>query len=107
VLEQWVDNFMRPGNLQGGFNWYISANASRLAVMREQASKLPPITVATCVRWGVGDPVLRVDWADRLDETFTDLDFAPFKGVGHFPHREAPDESAAEIARFFDRVWPG
>ncbi|HKX07843.1 MAG TPA: alpha/beta hydrolase, partial [Stellaceae bacterium] len=25
-LEAWVDNFMKPGNLQGGFNWYISAH---------------------------------------------------------------------------------
>ena len=27
VLEQWVDNFMRPGNMQGVFNWYIGQNA--------------------------------------------------------------------------------
>jgi len=50
--------------------------------------------------------VLRVEWADRLGETFTELDFARFEGVGHFPHREAPDEAAAMIAAFFGRVWP-
>ena len=33
-LETWVDNFMQPGNLQGGFNYYLSANAGRLAAMR-------------------------------------------------------------------------
>ena len=37
VPERWVDNFMRPGNLQGGFNWYISQNAARLAAMRGEA----------------------------------------------------------------------
>ena len=106
VLEAWVDNFLRPGNLQGGFNWYISANAARLAVMRGETPALPPIMVPTCVRWGVGDPVLKVEWADRLGESFADLDFAPFEGVGHFPHREAPDHAAEAIGAFFGRVWP-
>ncbi len=27
-LDVWVDNFMKPGNLQGGFNWYITRVAS-------------------------------------------------------------------------------
>ncbi len=25
-LDPWVDNFMKPGNLQGGFDWYIAPN---------------------------------------------------------------------------------
>jgi pimeloyl-ACP methyl ester carboxylesterase len=104
VLEAWVDNFLKPGNLQGGFNYYISVNAARLATMRGETPALPPIAVPTCVRWGAGDPVLRVEWADRLGETFTHLDFAPFEGVGHFPHREAPDQAAAMIATFFERA---
>ncbi|HEX5915977.1 MAG TPA: alpha/beta hydrolase, partial [Rubrobacter sp.] len=29
-LDLWVDNFMKPGNLQGGFDWYTSTNESRL-----------------------------------------------------------------------------
>lgn len=106
VLEAWVDNFLKGGNLQGGFNYYISVNATRLATMRGEAPALLPITLPTCVRWGTGDPVLKVEWADRLGETFTELDFARFEGVGHFPHREAPDEAAAMIAAFFGRTWP-
>jgi pimeloyl-ACP methyl ester carboxylesterase len=102
VLEAWVDAFLKPGNLQGGFNWYISQNAARLAAMRGEAPTLPPITVPTCVRWGALDPVLKVEWADRLGETFAELDFAPLEGVGHFPHREDPDRAAAEIAAFFE-----
>lgn len=101
VLEVWVDNFMKPGNLQGGFDWYLSANAARLAAMRGEAPKLPPITVPARIRWGALDPVLKVEWADRLGEVFTDLDFAPLDGLGHFPHREDPEQAAAEIADWF------
>ncbi|MFO1068005.1 MAG: alpha/beta hydrolase [Geminicoccaceae bacterium] len=101
VLEAWVDTFLKPGNLQGGFDWYISANAARLAAMRGETPKLPRITVPARVRWGALDPVLKVEWIDRLGETFADLDAMPLPGVGHFPHREDPDRAAAEIAAWF------
>ncbi len=107
LLEAWVDNFMKPGNLQGGFNWYISANAARLAVAKGTAPKLPPIGVPACVRWGAADPVLPYAWTDSMGETFSDLDLAPFQRAGHFPHIEAPDRAASEIAGFFDRVFVG
>jgi pimeloyl-ACP methyl ester carboxylesterase len=104
ALEIWVDNFMRPGALQGGFNWYISRNASRMAMIHGELSPQTPIDLPTCVRWGDG-VVLPAAWADRLHETFSDLDFAVLPGVGHFPHRENPDLAAREIAKFFDRIW--
>jgi pimeloyl-ACP methyl ester carboxylesterase len=104
MLEPFVDNFLRPGRLQGGFNWYVSRNAARLAAMRGEVPALPPIAVPTCVRWGREGAVLPYAWTDRLGETFSDLDLAPFDRVGHFPHLEAPERAAAEIAGFFGRI---
>lgn len=105
ALEPWVDNFMKPGNLQGGFNWYISNQAARLAAIRGDVSALPRIGVPACVRWG-DSAVLPATWGGTLGEVFENLDFAPFPGVGHFPHREDPDRAAGAIAAFFDREWP-
>ena len=105
VLEAWVDEFLKPGNLGGGFNWYVANWPSRLAVIRGEAPSLPRITVPTCVRWGALDPILKAEWMDRLDEHFADLDARVFEGVGHFPHREDPDRTAAEIIAFLDRRW--
>lgn len=104
VLERFVDNFLKPGNLAGGFAYYRAAQANRIAIMKGEASPLPPITVPTCVRWAEHDPLFPYAWTDRLGETFADLDLAMFPGVGHFPHREDPDRAAEEIARFFKRV---
>ena len=101
VFETWIDNFMEPGNLQGGFNWYLSVAAQRIAAMRGEGPKLAPITLPTCIRWGDSDPLFPLSWTDTLSETFADLDFAPFRGVGHYPHREDPDRAAQEIATFF------
>ncbi len=101
VFEAFVDNFMKPGNLAGGFAYYRAANAGRIATMLGQAPDLPPIGIPTCVRWAEHDPLFPFEWTDRLGETFTDLDLKCLAGVGHFPHREDPDLAAAEIAEFF------
>lgn len=101
VIERWVDNFMRPGNLQGGFNWYVSANAARIAMMAGTAPKPPAITVPTRVLWGRHDPVLRSEWADVLPEYFADVQVGFAEGSGHFVHYEEPDLAAATIRDFF------
>jgi pimeloyl-ACP methyl ester carboxylesterase len=107
VIETFVDNFLKPGNLVGGFAHYRAAHAGRMAMLRGDAPALPPITVPTCVRWAEHDPIFPYAWTDRLGDTFSNLDLAPLPGVGHFAHREAPDRAAAEVATFFDRIWPG
>ena len=51
--------------------------------------------------WGEHDPVLKVEWMDRLPETFANLQASVAEGVGHFVHYEAPERAAREIATFF------
>jgi epoxide hydrolase 4 len=102
-LEAWIDNFMRPGNLQGGFNFYLSVAPFRAAVIREELPPPPPVTVPTRVLWGRHDPVLKVEWRDRLGEHFSDLEVGVAEDAGHFVHYEQPDLASAEIARFFAR----
>jgi pimeloyl-ACP methyl ester carboxylesterase len=101
VLEAYVDNFLKPGNLEGGFAHYKAAHAGRIAMMKGETPSLPPIATPTCVRWAEHDPLFPYAWADRLGETFANLDLALFPGVGHFPHREDPDRTAREIDAFF------
>jgi pimeloyl-ACP methyl ester carboxylesterase len=100
-IAAWVDNYCAPGTLQGGFNWYIAAHAARLELMRHGAPKLPLIEVPTRVRWGASDPILKIEWADRLGEYFADCDFAPVEAAGHFVAYERPDVAVAEITDFF------
>jgi pimeloyl-ACP methyl ester carboxylesterase len=104
VLEAFTDNFLKPGNLAGGFAHYRASHAGRIKMMKGEAPDLPPIELPTCIRWADRDPLFPYAWTDRLGETFSSLDLAPFRDVGHFPHREDPDRAAAEIATFFDRI---
>jgi pimeloyl-ACP methyl ester carboxylesterase len=104
VLDAFTDNFLKPGNLAGGFAYYRAAHAPRIAMLKGEAPALPPIAIPTCVRWAEHDPIFPAAWTDRLGETFPNLDLAIFSGVGHFPHREAPERAATEIAAFFGRI---
>jgi len=104
VLEQFIDNFLKPGNLEGGFAHYKAAHEGRIAMIKGEAPTQPPIEVPTRVRWPEHDPLLPYAWTDRLRETFSNLDLAPFPGVGHFAHRENPDRAAEEVAGFFGRI---
>jgi pimeloyl-ACP methyl ester carboxylesterase len=104
VLPAFIDNFMKPGNIAGGFAHYRGSHAGRIAILKGEAPQLPPITIPTCVRWQDHDPMFLYEWTDRLGETFTNLDLKPFPNVGHFPHREDPDRAAAEISAFFNRT---
>lgn len=100
-LDLWVENFMKPGNLQGGFNWYISTNEGRIKQIRHGPADLPKIETPTRVLWGVSDSVLKVEWADRLGDYFANLDFSPAEEAGHFVHYEKPELANDEISGFF------
>ena len=106
-LEVWVDNFMKPGNLQGGFNWYLSNHPSRMAIIEGVAPLPPPIGIPTRIFWGEHDPILKRSWTDRLPEFFTDLELSFAPEAGHFVHYETPDRASEEIRRFFYRVARG
>ena len=100
-LDLWVENFMKPGNLQGGFNWYTSTNEGRIKQICHGAPELPKVETPTRVLWGESDSVLKVEWADRLVDYFANVDFSPAQGAGHFVHYERPELANEEISGFF------
>lgn len=102
ALEAWVDNFMQPGGLQGGFDWYLSVHETRMAAVEGRASPAP-IGRPTRVLWGARDPVLPAAWIDRLPDHFTDLRVEVLPEAGHFVHLECPDLAARAIDAFFPR----
>jgi pimeloyl-ACP methyl ester carboxylesterase len=100
-FEVWVDNFMRPGNLRGGFDWYVGVGEARMQMMREGAPDLPKIEPPAYFLWGENDPILKVRWADRLGDYFTTFELEPAPGTGHFVHYERPGLVNGRITQFF------
>lgn len=100
--EAWVDTFYESGNLQGGFNWYVGADEDRKRLMREGAPSMERINVPTRILWGEADPIVKSEWADRLDEYFADYELETVPDAGHFVHYERPDLTNEAIESFFD-----
>jgi len=101
VLEEWVDNFLKPGNLAGGFAWYKAVSARRLAAM---AGKLPPqprIGLPAYSLWGESDRILLAAWQETLHELFDDIALEIAPAAGHFVHWEQPALTNERIATFF------
>lgn len=99
-LEEWVDNFMRPGNLQGGFDWYIGISKLRAQIAAGSVPPSPPIAAPTYFYWGAHDPVLRFDFSDKLADYFTNFTLEKAEGSGHFTHVEQPQPANERMLRF-------
>ena len=100
-INHWVDNFMAPGNLQGGFNWYIAGHEARMALVRDGAPKMEPIDAPSRFLWGGSDPVIKSEWSDRLGEYFSDHVCTIQSEAGHFVHFEQAEAFNRAAIEFF------
>jgi pimeloyl-ACP methyl ester carboxylesterase len=101
-LGEWVDNFMLPGNIQGGFDWYSGVAEFRRRMMREGALAIPKISAPTFVLWGRHDPVLQYAWTDKLGDYFEDVTLQCAEDAGHFVHFEVPDLANTAMRAFLE-----
>jgi pimeloyl-ACP methyl ester carboxylesterase len=99
-LEIYVDNFMKPGNIQGGFDWYLSSAPNRRLWLEGKLPAKPRIEVPSRFLWGRRDPIIPTEWSDRLGEYWTNPSIR-FVDTGHFVHAEAPEIVAEEARGFF------
>lgn len=100
-LEAWVDNFMKPGNLEGGFNWYKAGNEARLKQISEGPQPRPVIGLPARFLWGREDAVLSSDWVNGLEDYFSNTIIETCEDAGHFVFYEQPDRANEAITSFF------
>lgn len=104
VLEEWVDTFMKPGRLAGGFRWYAVAAGRRLKAMDDDSQERQvKIQVPAYSLWGAHDPILRAAWQPTLTDIFADIELSLAPEAGHFVAWEQPALANDRIARFFER----
>lgn len=104
MMDDWVENFRKPGALVGGFNWYRSQNKARLKAINNNADDHPRIKIPTHVYWGRHDPILKSEWSSFLGEVFDDVTCDFSEESGHFVHVENPDEASAKLKEFAKKL---
>lgn len=98
-MDIFVDNFMKPGNVHGGFNWY-RANLNIASVVWTALDRTLS-DVPTLFLWGMDDPVVPAVWSDTIPMWYTNYTYRALPNVGHFVMREAPDIVNSSLKEFF------
>lgn len=106
VLDEWVDTFMKPGVLQGGFAWYCAVNETRLAQINEGPQPRPKIAAPSLCLWGAEDPLFPPHFAEGIEAYFNEITVEVVPNAGHFVFFERPQYAATRICEFFGVSGP-
>ena len=83
-LEVYTDNYVKPGNVQGGFNPYRAAFSQSPWTELDQTISDIPMTFIQ----GMGDRVIRSVWTDLVTNWYTNYTIEYVPDAGHFIMRE-------------------
>jgi pimeloyl-ACP methyl ester carboxylesterase len=99
-FDEIVALYSRPGAFTSSIAWYRSGSGGVQTALTERApAPHDRIAIRTTVLWPEHEPLFPPQWADRLDEFFSDYELQPVPGAGHFSPLEAPERVAEATAR--------
>jgi len=96
-----LEGYRRPVRENHGFRYGQSIVRRWTADLAELEHALPGIrNYPTLLMWGTRDRAVSFRSAERLRHNFRDSRLVAFKGVGHLPYEEAPEEFNRELINF-------
>ncbi len=97
-LERLVQRYAPPGAFTASIGWY-RAGSGTVARSLTETSPAPADRIAqpTVVLWPEHDPLFPPQWADRLEEFFSNVTVTRLPESGHFSPLEAPEAFATAI----------
>ena len=91
---------MKPGNLEGSFNWYRAIAEHRQKIIDDGVPDTSPIDVPCYVLWGQSDATLRSKWSDNIQRQFSNVTVEIAEDAEHFVHYEQPSLANPRIISF-------
>jgi pimeloyl-ACP methyl ester carboxylesterase len=96
-MEIYTDNFVKPGNIQGGFNFYranLSLTSAPWTELDRTISNVPMTFLA-----GMGDTVVPSIWSDQVTNWYNNYTIEYVPDGGHFLMMEKPEIVVDRIRR--------
>lgn len=93
-ITRWVDVQRAPGHRD-----ILMATMGGAGGAADPAA-LATISVPTLIQWGEGDPLIGVFAARRFNEAIPGSRLIVYPGLGHMPHLESPEQTAADAHAF-------
>lgn len=98
-MEIYVDHFMKPGNIHGGFNWY-RANLAVTSAPWSQIDKTISDAPMTFL-WGLGDTVVPSTCSPDIPQYYNNYTMEYVADSGHYMMVERPDLLIERIRQTF------
>jgi pimeloyl-ACP methyl ester carboxylesterase len=98
-MEVYVDHFMKPGNIHGGFNWY-RANLAVTSDPWTQIDKTISDAPMTFL-WGMGDTVVPSSTSPDIPQYYNNYTMEYVPDAGHFMMVEKPELVISTVRKTF------
>ena len=98
-MDIYVDTFMKPGNVQGGFNWYRANLSVTSAPFNQLDNTLSDVPITFL--WGMGDKVVPPDVSPHIPLYYTNFTMEYVPDAGHYMMVEKPDVVVDRIRTHF------
>lgn len=101
VFARFVEPFMTKGAFTPPLEYYrnMDRNWELAAEYDDRKIEAPTLMIGAA-----GDPVLRPELADGMEERVPNLEKVVIDDCGHWTQQEQPDETNRHILRFLDRI---
>ena len=93
-IEIYTDNYMKPGNILGGFNFYRAGQRKTWNNLDYTVSDCPVTFLQ-----GLDDPCIPSAWTDLVTRWYTNYTIEYLPRCGHFAMREQPELVVDRIRR--------
>ena len=102
-----LDGYKAPLAIPGLFEHALSIVGTWTADLHELEILLPKLSsIPTLLMWGTKDPAVYFSSMQRLEEFFPDAEKTAFRGVGHLPYEECPEEFNRALIKFLMQPSP-
>lgn len=101
AADEYWKAFADADRRRGQLELYRSGDFGKLAPYE---GRLAELAVPTLVIWGEKDQFAPVSGAYRFERDLPDVELTVIDGAGHFVFEDAPEECAAAVLAFLDRL---